>query len=80
MLCTYRKRNQGKKYPLKSKHPSKPFNPDIANVLFRAGLIESWGRSTLKILTECQLNNLPEPIFKYEFSGFTVELNWGKTT
>ena len=30
------------------KHPSKPFNPDIANALFRIGYIESWGRGTLK--------------------------------
>jgi hypothetical protein len=28
---------------LKEKHPSKPFNPVIANVFFRAGLIEAWG-------------------------------------
>ncbi|MBT5269672.1 MAG: transcriptional regulator, partial [Candidatus Marinimicrobia bacterium] len=24
------------------KHPSKPYNPDIANAFFRAGMIESW--------------------------------------
>jgi len=29
--------------PIK-KHPSQPYNPDIANAFFRAGLIESWGR------------------------------------
>ncbi|RCV62837.1 ATP-dependent DNA helicase RecG [Methanophagales archaeon] len=28
---------------LKQKHPSKPYNPDIANAFFRAGLIEAWG-------------------------------------
>lgn len=27
---------------LKIKHPSRPYNPDIANAFFRAGLIESW--------------------------------------
>ncbi|WP_052733091.1 ATP-binding protein [Hymenobacter terrenus] len=39
---------------LQRKHPSKPFNPDVANSLFRAGYIESWGRGTLKMITECR--------------------------
>jgi ATP-dependent DNA helicase RecG len=29
---------------LLSKHASIPFNPDVASVFFRAGMIESWGR------------------------------------
>src|SRR5690606_20666959 len=29
---------------LLDKHSSKPYNPDIANTLFRSGYIESWGR------------------------------------
>jgi ATP-dependent DNA helicase RecG len=29
---------------LLSKHASKPHNPDIANVFFRSGYVESWGR------------------------------------
>jgi len=32
------------------KHPSKPFNPLLANAFFRAGYIESWGRGIEKIL------------------------------
>ena len=60
---------------LKIKHPSKPYNPDLANVLFRAGLIESWGRGTLKMISECKANMLPEPDFYYDFSGFIVEFN-----
>ena len=28
---------------LKQKHPSNPYNPDIANAFFRAGLIGAWG-------------------------------------
>ena len=31
---------------LKGKHSSQPFNPDIANVFFRAGEIEAWGRGS----------------------------------
>ena len=54
------------------KHPSKPFNPDVANTLFRAGFIESWGRGTLKILSECRAVYLPAPRFYFEASGFVV--------
>nr|GEZ02644.1 hypothetical protein [Tanacetum cinerariifolium] len=54
------------------KHPSKPFNPDVANTLFRAGYIESWGRGTLKILNECRAVHLPAPRFYFEASGFVV--------
>jgi len=59
---------------LKVKHPSKPYNPDIANVLFRAGLIESWGRGTLKMIEECLAHNLSEPEFEYDFSGFSINI------
>jgi ATP-dependent DNA helicase RecG len=38
---------------LMTDHPSIPFNPDIATAFFRAGLIEAWGRGTLKIIEEC---------------------------
>ncbi len=55
------------------KHPSKPYNPDIANTLFRSGYIESWGRGTLKMIRECDLARLPKPIYFYDMSGFFVE-------
>lgn len=55
------------------KHPSKPFNPDIANALFRSGYIESWGRGTLKIIKECEQAGLPKPVYFYDMSGFFVE-------
>ena len=51
---------------LKTKHPSRPFNPDIANTFFRSGLIEAWGRGTLKILNECKKANIPVPVFRYD--------------
>ena len=59
---------------LKEKHPSKPFNPVIANVFFRAGLIEAWGRGIFKIIHACRISNSPEPVFKCDFSGFFAEL------
>ncbi len=59
---------------LKEKHPSKPFNPVIANVFFRAGLIEAWGRGIFKIINACRISNSAEPVFKCDLSGFFVEL------
>jgi ATP-dependent DNA helicase RecG len=58
---------------LKVKHPSQPFNPDIANCFFRAGLIEAWGRGTLKIIKECKKAKISPPDFKYDPPGFVVE-------
>jgi predicted HTH transcriptional regulator len=57
---------------LTKKHPSKPFNPSIAQAMFAAGLIEAWGRGTLKIFSECRAANLPDPTFGYGTSGFWV--------
>jgi ATP-dependent DNA helicase RecG len=54
------------------KHPFKPFNPDVANTLFRAGFIKSWGRGTLKILSECRAVHLSAPRFYFEASGFVM--------
>jgi ATP-dependent DNA helicase RecG len=58
---------------LLEKHASRPYNPDIANALFRSGYIESWGRGTLKIVRECKLAGAPEPTFKYDSSDISVE-------
>ena len=58
---------------LLSKHPSKPYNPDIANTLFRSGYIESWGRGTLKMINECVKAGVPKPTYYYDMSGFWVE-------
>ena len=35
-------------------HTSKPFNPDIARVFYRAGYIENWGRGIQKICDACK--------------------------
>ncbi|MFC1585118.1 ATP-binding protein [Fibrobacterota bacterium] len=58
---------------LKEKHSSQPFNPDIANVFFRAGMVESWGRGIERILADCKNAGLKEPVFKYESTGLWVE-------
>jgi ATP-dependent DNA helicase RecG len=56
----------------KSKHPSIPFNPDIANAFFRCGYIETWGRGFSKMTTLCLVAGLPEPLYYYDMSGFWV--------
>lgn len=59
---------------LKKKHPSRPRNPLIADVLFKVGYIESWGRGTLKIIEECMLAGLPEPIIEEVGGGVQITL------
>jgi len=58
---------------LLEKHASRPYNPDIANALFRSGYIESWGRGTIKIIKECKQTGIPEPVFSYDSSDISVE-------
>jgi ATP-dependent DNA helicase RecG len=58
---------------LLDKHPSHPYNPDIANTFFRAGYIESWGRGMLKMIDECTKVGLPEPEFNFDFNGLMVK-------
>lgn len=59
---------------LKHNHPSIPRNPIIADVCFKGGLIDSWGRGTIKILDSCKEANLPEPEMKESFGGFSITL------
>ena len=47
-------------------------NTDIANIFFRAGLIESWGRGIEKIVQSSQKYNGTSPIFSFN-NGLNVE-------
>jgi ATP-dependent DNA helicase RecG len=60
---------------LKQKHPSKPYNPAIANVFFLAGFIESWGRGIDKITQESEKFNNITPNFRMD-NGLWVEFNF----
>lgn len=42
-------------------HVSKPYNPDIARVFYRAGYIESWGRGIQKIRDACKNIGAEDP-------------------
>ena len=46
---------------LKRSHSSRPRNPIIADVAFKGGYIDAWGRGTIKILDACKEAELPEP-------------------
>lgn len=48
-------------------HDSVPYNPDIANVFYRAGYIEHWGRGIEKIIDECKALGAEPP--RYELLG-----------
>ena len=48
---------------LKRDHPSRPRNPMIADVFFRRGLVERWGRGTQTIIELCVKAGHPEPEF-----------------
>ena len=54
---------------LLGRHRSRPYNPDIANVFFRAGEIEAWGRGIERIITACKKEGFPEPQFDYDGGG-----------
>lgn len=57
---------------LRQKHASKPFNPTIANALFRCGDIEAWGRGTLKMVNEAILNKSLPPYFTATTNEFSI--------
>lgn len=59
---------------LKKVHRSKPRNPLLADVCFKAGYIDSWGRGTIKIIEACEEEELPEPVLKEEQGGFLSKI------
>lgn len=59
---------------LKGFHASEPRNVLLADVCFKGGFIDSWGRGTLKIYDACRDAELPEPEIKEFQGGFLVTL------
>jgi len=45
-------------------HESLPWNPLLARVLYRRGVIEQWGRGTLKIVELLEQAGLPRPVIE----------------
>jgi len=65
---------------LKQAHSSHPRNEFLADVFFKAGFIEAWGRGTLKIVDKCREINLPEPEFSEMTGGFLITFFKAKNT
>ncbi len=53
-------------------HDSIPYNPDIANVFYRAGYIETWGQGIQKICDECIALGADLP--RYEILGTGIRV------
>jgi len=57
---------------LKQEHASRPRNLLIADVFFRRGLIERWGRGTQVIVEECERAGCTEPGYRVSGGCFVV--------
>jgi ATP-dependent DNA helicase RecG len=53
-------------------HESLPWNPLIARVFFRRGVIEAWGRGTIKMVELAQQAGLPPPEIEDAGGAVTV--------
>jgi len=61
---------------LLDKHASQPFNPDVANVFFRAGMIESWGRGIERIMQTCADADVPTPEVSSDVNGLWMTFHF----
>lgn len=59
---------------LRRQHPSRPRNALIADVCFKGGYIDTWGRGTLKIINSCKEAGMPEPEIIEQDGGILVTL------
>lgn len=56
------------------KHPSRPHNKNIADIFFKAGFIEAWGRGISKIVTGFQQVGLAQPLFEFSMNGLWITM------
>lgn len=54
------------------KHSSKPYNPKLAGIFFKSGMIEAWGRGFDKIREACAKYNAALPEYTISESGIMV--------
>ena len=57
---------------LYKEHVSKPCNPNLANVFFKCGMIESWARGFNKIKGYCEEENAKLPVIDLSLGGITA--------
>lgn len=53
-------------------HDSRPYNPDMANVFYRAGYVEHWGRGIQKICDACEELGTELPVYELLGNGLRV--------
>lgn len=63
---------QAERWALKREHASRPRNLLIADVFFRRGLIERWGRGTQVLVEECERVGCMGPSYRLSGGGFVV--------
>jgi len=54
------------------KHSSKPYNPKLADIFFKSGMIEAWGRGFDKIKEACKKYDGPLPEYEISEDGIMV--------
>lgn len=54
------------------KHSSKPYNPKLADIFFKSGMIEAWGRGFDKIRESCRMYDAPLPEYEISEDGIMV--------
>lgn len=54
-------------------HRSMPLNPEIADVFYRAGYIERWGRGIQKICDACREHGADEPVYTVQSNYVMVK-------
>ena len=52
----------------------RPWNPIIASVFYRAGIIEKWGPGTLNIIDWCKGNSNPKPSWIEQSGSLVLKL------
>ena len=62
------------RYPSSSGSVANSPKHSLADVCFKAGYIDSWGRGTIKIIEACKDAGLPEPVLKEEQGGFLSKI------
>lgn len=57
---------------IKSSHASFPYNPLIAEVLYKSSFLESWGSGVSRMVDACKAQGVPEPEYKVQGGFVTI--------
>ena len=57
---------------IKLKHDSRPFNPLIAEILYKTSWLESWGSGVGRMVDACVQQHLPEPYYEIRPDGVAI--------